>query len=216
MAIAAIIISIVGLGLTFIEIMNFRAQLVQMERQARATLVSSKRMKTVELIIEWNNSVEKIASFVEQIVGKFSEEQCIKLDSKEPFTVSQEIKEDLCDICPSATTDYCKNICKSATGNFIVKGLQLNELRSAVIKYLNNLEVVMLAWKHKIVDSELIEEQYTCFYDIQRKRDALQNFRNIAGNGKSYPSIECFINEVKEKINKSNIVEPRKDVEDML
>ena len=198
------LVSVAGLVVAIIEISNLRGQLTEMKIQTEADIEKSKRKATVEVIREWNNNIIKETSFAERIVEKLDEDQCRCLYAQTSFKVSNEIKKMLCDICPFEGGGYCKEKCESMSGEFEVKDLQLSELRWHIIHYLNNLEVVTIAWKNDVVDREIIEEQFSYLHNPEKGREASKRFRDIAGGGGSYPSIEELIEKIKK--NKGQLI----------
>jgi hypothetical protein len=172
-------------------------QLREMKRQA-------KQKTTVNIMIKWCNAISKETSFAENIVENFTKSQCEALYNREPFDVDIETKEKLCvTLCPNHGKEHDCKKCKE-TKSLEVSDLLLQELRWHIICYLNALETVMIAWKHKSVYDETILEQFSSFYDPSRKRNILEEFRKVAGGGKSYPVINSFCDDLKAKYEKEN------------
>lgn len=192
-------IAVVALIVQSIGIIVIIIQLNLMKKQTHDNLEQSLREKTVEIMTTWSKTVQKETSFAEKIVEQFDEKQCELLYEQKDFQVSTEVKRELCQICPYKNTNTCTE-CKSNSSNLhTVSGLQLTELRWYIISYLNSLESVMIAWQQGIVDREIIEKQFLFLVDPTKKRNALANFRKVAGNGNSYPVIEKFCNILIEK-----------------
>lgn len=74
----------------------------------------------------------------------------------------------------------------------------LNEIRWLIINYLNNLETVFSAWDLNIVDTGVIEKQFSYILNDEKGWDALSQFRKVAGGVQSYPNTEKFISKMKE------------------
>jgi hypothetical protein len=163
---------------------------------------ASKKKEYVDLMIQWSSTIKKETSFAEKIVNKLDETQTRSLYNQEPFKVSKDIKEKLCEICPYKNNSYCSEKCKDVpipNDGFTVSGLQLSELRWYIVQYLNSLESIMLAWQQNIVDREMIEEEFLYLYDPARGGNALKKFREIAGGGNSYPVIGEFYKKLVQK-----------------
>ena len=108
----------------------------------------------------------------------------------------------LCQMCSQndgkTNCDRCQ---PDSRGMYLVEGYRLNELRGNVTKYLNNLEIMALAWQQAIVDRDAIEEQFS-FLHNPGKKSALDNYRKIAGGGKSYPMTSEFYEQIKQNYSK--------------
>lgn len=189
--------------------------LFQINRNRKKQYEQKRREKTVEMIIYYANHVSKETKSVEKIVSTFTDEQCQDLYNCVPFDITEKTKEKICKVCPykqecqkaeqpdttsedSAHTDETSEKepklkpCEKGKNKYYVSDTILYFIRGHIISYLNTLESVLLAWQLGIVVSDVIEEEFI-FLDKKRQRDrALEVFRTIAGNGKSYPAIELF------------------------
>ena len=168
-----------------------------LKEQIEKTHEQERRNNTVNVMFSFVQSIRKETAFAEKIAERLNEEQCRCLYMQQEFTVTADIKRMLCEICPNNKED-CEE-CKKQEGLYIVKDLQLSELRWYVISYLNMLETVMVAWQQGAVDNKIIESEFAYLYNAERGRNALENFRKIAGNGSSFPLVEMFCNELREK-----------------
>lgn len=185
-------------------------QLWQIKTNRKRQFEQSRREKTVEMIIHYAKGISKETKTTEKIVAKLNDEQCQDLYNCTPFTISQNIAEQICAICPQKLK--CKangkgkpKLCQDKDGNYWIKDKMLYFLRGNIVSYLNSLETVMLAWQLGIVDQKAIEEQFL-FLDKKRQRErALETFRTIAGNGHSYPAIEKFYQHLDMKRRKNHL-----------
>ena len=156
-----------------------------------------RRQKTVDVLLEWNKSLERETSFAERIVETFDTEQCRKLFQKEPFKVNEETHKELCEICCNKNVSDCNSCTKDERGDYTVSGRQLLELRWYIISYLNTLETVLIAWQQSAVDRKMIEREFAYLYSAEKGWDVLSAFRTAAGGMKAYPVIDQFILQLK-------------------
>jgi len=161
-----------------------------------------RRQKTIEILIEWNKSLERETSFAEKIVEGFSKEQCIKLFKQESFKVNEEAHKALCQICCNKNVIGCDKCQKDDRGEYTVEDRQLLELRWYIISYLNALEAVLVAWQQGAVDRRIIEREFAYLYSEEKGWDVLSSFRKAAGGAKSYPVIDSFLLKLKENEDK--------------
>ncbi len=173
-------------------------QLIQIKRTRVKQFEQSRREKTMEVVKYYAQNVTPHMKAVEKIVVNLTDDQCKDLYDGIPFEVNDKIGHQICDVCPYVKD--CKlmkssqkaAICGGEKNHFIVKGEILYFLRSSCISYLNTLESVLLAWEMNIVDRDRIEEQFAFLDKKRHKECALEEFRTIAGGGRSYPVIEKF------------------------
>jgi len=162
-----------------------------MKKQMKNEYEKSRREKTVDVIMEWCQTIKKETSTAEYIAGKLNEEQCRALYKKQPFNIDKDMKEVLCQICPLSG-----DACSSCRGSNTVDGIPLDEFRWHVISYLNVLETVMISWQLGIVERTVIEDQFSFLYDKGKGWDALTNMRSVAGG---YPATTAFIEQLAQK-----------------
>lgn len=201
-------------------------QLVVAKNDSRARHDEKRREKTVDYMIKWSDSLRWETTYAVRIVEGFNHEQCANLYNKQPFEVNFETKKELCPICSSYKKSSCKkcfettikpenmahdchvydkNFNDSSSRMYTIDVVQCNEIRWYIIQYLNFLEALLISWKQGIVDRDIIEEQFYFLYDPDSGKDALQSFRNAAGKGKSYPTIEEFCLELRNNKQQTNI-----------
>ena len=180
-------------------------QLWQIKTNRKRQFDQSRREKTVDMIMYYSKNISKETKSIEKIVANFTDEQCQDLYNGTPFRIDQSTKEKICNICPEKSK--CRELsessnlkpCEESTEQYCIKENILYFLRGNIISYLNTLESVLLSWQLGIVDQQAIEEQFL-FLDKKRQRErALEIFRNIAGNGHSYPAIEKFYQHLQKK-----------------
>lgn len=205
-------------------------QMVVSKKDAQARHDEKRREKTVDYMIKWSESLRWETTVALKIVEGFNHNQSQKLYNGQPFEVDKKTKERLCTICPRYLKASCKKClethlqpkcndtsectkCSDETLQnqqnqneiFLVDESQCAEIRWYIIKYLNTLETILISWKEGIVDREIIKEQFYYLYNPENGSDTLQAFRNVAGNGKSYPTIEEFCLELRNSRQQTNI-----------
>lgn len=201
-------------------------QLIVSKQDTRARHDEKRREKTVDYMVKWTECLSWETTYATSIVETFNHQQCVSLYKRIPFQVDYETKKKLCAICSHYMKNTCRNCLGENTSDtsegisikstncdtdrnkeiegtnksihtYTVDVAQCNEIRWYVIKYLNHLEALLISWKQGIVDREIIEEQFFFLYDPISGKDALQSFRNIAGDGKSFPTLEEFCLELR-------------------
>ena len=201
--------------LTLVSLIFACVQLRQIKINRKRQFEQARREKTVEMVLMYIKNSNSQISFIEKIVCQLTDEQCFDLYNSTPFYVDKKIKDQLCEICPyknSCTNDKkeCEGPDKEA--GYYIHGELLYLLRGAIVKYLNSLESVLLAWQLGIVDQSALEEQFAFLDKKRHKERAVETFRNIAGNGKSYPAIEKFYQYLDQK----NAKEAAKSLKEIL
>lgn len=187
-----IILAIIELFIMLISATLVVPQIFLIKKQIKEEHEEHRRENTTNIMHIWCNSLKKEASMAEEVARKLSKEQCRKLYKQEPFTVSKDIKDNICKFCPLSQTEC--NKCGMNSKNRL-EGKILNELRYHVLCYLNMLETVMTSWHLGIVDKKTIEDQFL-FLVTEGKGMALDDFRLAAGG---YPLIESFIDAIKDR-----------------
>jgi hypothetical protein len=73
------------------------------------------------------------------------------------------------------------------------------ELRWLVVRYLNRIEVVFLAWLKSIADKEMIEEEFMPLVDPEEGDHLASRFREGKQNEKAWPATKAFVDEWKKR-----------------
>jgi len=178
--IAAFVLTAVGFWFAFL-------QLKKLNINRNEQIENSKRDKTVEVIMYYHENLTKDLRLAENIVADFDEEQCQSLYSQLPIYVDERTMRALCEMCPM--DEDCR---KEQTGEFRIQGLMLRTLRNNVAKYLSTIESVLLAWQLGTVNRGALEEQLEFLNQKKRRDRALEKYRAVVENGKSYPSIDTY------------------------
>lgn len=171
------------------------------EKRAQEMHEEQRRVQTLGVLNNWSRSIKKETRLSEMIVEELDLKQCKQLYTYTSFNVDEKIYNNICQMC-SRYKPNCTE-CSKTNNTFTVSGPQLTELRGHVTNYLNSLETVAIAWQQGIVDKKMVETQFAYLYNPGSKT-ALENYRKVAGNGKSFPVLAEFYNEIK-KNNEINV-----------
>lgn len=87
------ILAIIGLILVIIE-------LFQVAKTRRRQFEQARREKTVEVVRQYSLGRVKGIKAIENIVANLTDDQCLDLYNGAQFTVSKDLGEKICDICP--------------------------------------------------------------------------------------------------------------------
>ncbi len=199
-----LVVSIIELIIMLCSAILIIPQIFLLKKQIKNGHEEKRRENTVRIMENWCLSVKKDTCIAEQVARKLNRDQCGKLYKHKPFTVSTEIKQEVCRFCPLDLRECEKCSLNKEQGDYVLDGKILTELRWHVITYLNTLETVMVAWHIGAVDRETIEEQFKFLTDPD-KGMTLSEFRHSAGG---FPMIEEFIDEIKSEKPKN----PKKDI----
>lgn len=201
----SLILSLIMATATIIGLVFTCTQLFQIKKNRKKQYEQSRREKTIDMVTMYINSINSQTKATENIVAQLTDDQCQDLYNGISFEVDEKIVNKMCKICPyraECKQDTNKKTkCKNSKGEFVIEGDLLYLLRSSVINYLNTLECVLLSWQLGIVDQKTLEEQFEFLDKKRQKERALEVFRTIAGNGKSYPTIEKFYQYLDQKNN---------------
>ena len=197
------LLSIILTSLTLMATSLIIVQIRLARKHKRDEHEEIRRVKTVEVIMAWSQSLKKETSFANRIVEHFSPDQCTKLYKQEAFEVTEEVMGKICDICQLANTLKCKECKNHEHKKYIIKDLALSELRWYIISYLNMIESVLIAWQMGIVDRKTIEHQFSYLYDPKKQKNVLEAFRNAAGGVERYPAIDAFCKQLQDIKNPS-------------
>ena len=196
------ILSLVIGSINIVSLIFLVIQIGQAKKQKKDAHEELRRIKTVEVVYNWNSNLKKETRLAEKVVESLDSKKCAALYENNPFDVPQDIHDMICQMC-SKDEITCKQCMVNPTGNYTVSGLPLTELRGNVTSYLNNLEIVAMAWRQGVVDKEEIELQFAYLYDPSKK-SALSEYRKVAGGGNSYPDLALLYEKIKN--NKTPIV----------
>lgn len=187
-------------------ILGIAAQFFHSRKELKADHERSRREKTVDILLEWDQRLKKEGALARKIVETFSAEQCREIHAQLPITVNVKLQPLLKQLF---NNDFQPQI--SQINQITLNEAYSSELRWHVITYLNALESVLVAWQYSIVDRDIIEHQFCYLFKPSDGHEGLKHFRVAAGGGDSYPAIEIFASHIKEKrrqklVEKANII----------
>ena len=178
-------------------IIGVAAQFFLFFKELEADHERSRREKTVDILLEWDQRLKKEGALARKIVETFSAEQCREIHAQLPITVNAKLEPLLVQLFDTTF---------SPTNNQItLNEAYSSELRWHVITYLNALESVLVAWQYSVVDRGIIEHQFSYLFKPSDGHEGLKHFRVAAGGGDSYPAIEIFASHIKEERRKKLI-----------
>lgn len=189
------IVSCVISGVGLCSLFLLFKQIKMVKKQNDEHYESIRRENTIKIITEWNNSLKKESRLAEKTVSQFSQEQCVRLYNYNNLCVNHTQFRSICQLCSEDSTTCTK--CKKQNKGYALDKLPETELRGYVVSYLNNLEIVAIAWQQAIVDRKMLEQQFSFLYDETKNKSALETFRKIAGNGRAYPVLKLFYEQIK-------------------
>lgn len=192
---------IISLSFSFLSLLSLILLMLQFfySRQDSKNMHDERRReKTVEIMMQWHTASSKESRMAELIVNDFSSEKCRCLYNNQRFKVRKRTYYKICECCGKPIAQ--KNIFfkkDNTDESYWIEGELLNQLRWNVTSYLNNLEIVFVAYHQGIVDKKIIEAQFSFLYHPEKNKNALSTYRSIAGDGNSYPAIELFIRKLQ-------------------
>jgi hypothetical protein len=157
----------------------------------------SRREKAIELISQWALNMNKRGSAARKLVETLDREKSKLLFNQEPLEIGKKHIGLL-----RAALEAKVN--KIEGDEITLDENQSSELRWQVVTYLNNLESVLSAWRHNIVDREIITEQFRYLVSKTEGHYILEEFRVVAGGSHTYPAIQEFVEHIKTELNKSD------------
>ena len=166
-------------------------------------------------MIEWGKSINQNTYGIKKLCEQLDETQCRHLIHLESFKVDSQWYQEFCQIFypDRPLTDvsdklvYPKSIyCDNCTSEYSLVELKKSEvlkLRWEVTNYLNVVEFVLIAWEGKVVDTEVIEQEFDFLIDRKNGKTLLEVFRMVAGDEETYPAIKAFcLNAARKKEDK--------------
>lgn len=204
------ILSIILSSVSLVSVVILAIQVIVNRKHSDDIHDENRRINTIRAIDTWCASVNQETRLSEKIVQNLPAKECKHLYESESIHVDKLTLKMICKLCPSCPKGL-KNRCKACKldkriGLYTVN-VPIAELRTNVTTYLNSLEIVAIAWQESIVDREILEQQFS-YLDTPGSKTALENYRSVANDGKSYPALNAFYNKIKQ--NNGNGGVPKK------
>lgn len=165
--------------------------------QIRADHDRSRRQNAIDYGAAWvraqsrelTNAV-RIASGLDQAVAQalFEYPKILSYAKPNPIVIDEKLRPHLAAIFDDFAT---------GSGPVELDDIKALELRRLLIAYLNELEIVLSAWRHNVVDAEMIEEQFRFVMGMGHEFIA-QEFFVVAGNS-NFEGISRFVTAMRKK-----------------
>ena len=167
----------------------------------------ARREKAIEVLQFWHQRLSRRSSLARKLVENFTFTQSKQLLDQDLVTKIPIIfKENILSIFPDIELQGKEGIIYSTNSDEICLSSEYSGLlRWEIVSYLNHLETMLSAWHHNVADQEMLEEQLTYLVSSKNNHFLLENFRQAAGDGESYPSIKVFIAYLKNKSEKETL-----------
>lgn len=179
--------AIIGIGLAFWRIYVMRYTFFSDHDRSR-------RLSALDMIKFWTKSLTQKSSLARKLVESFSDDQCQSLSNQNSFNIDSNKKDLLIEYFGKENITESDNLIKLNEG-------QSSILRWEIISYLNQLETVLIAWRHNIADKEILEEEFNYLYKPEKGHTLIEKFR-IATGIDSYPGIKEFVDSLKKQAEK--------------
>jgi len=171
-------------------------QLLFAHKQLKADHERSRRENSVELLLEWTKNVDQNDALARRIVESLSDEETRNLYNQDETKVSIKYKRHLISVLSKKLPN---DDIKEENDCMIITGEDVTKLRWIVMRYLNLLESILVAWQYSIVDRDIIEHQFSYLFVPEHGHEALRRFRIAAGGEKTFPAIEVFTAHIDER-----------------
>lgn len=196
-SIASLISSI---GIIFL-LLQFRLS----NKQFKSDHDRTRRLKTIEIMMEFEKSSEPEISAADRLITSLSIEQCRKIITNQPVSLDKE-KRPLVEAC---LDEYLTRGIQENSNTIVLDVKIITRIRHLIVSYLNMLEIVCVSWQQAIVDRDIIEYQFQFLYRPKEGYKAQEDFRESIGGCKVYPAIEQFLEKLIENYNGSKkIIKP--------
>ena len=179
--------AIIGIGFAFWRIYVMRHTFFSDHDRSR-------RLSALDMIKFWTKSLTQKSSLARKLVESFSDDQCQALSNQISFNIDANKRDLLIEYFGKENIVESNNLIKLNEG-------QSSILRWEIISYLNQLETVLIAWKHNIADKEILEEEFNYLYKPEKGHTLIEKFR-IATGIDSYPGIKEFVDSLKKESEK--------------
>ncbi len=179
-------------SVTALAIIVIIFQTYYLYKQLKSDHERSRRENAVKFLLDWSLNLEQASTLARKFVEELDEENCRKIVKQSPTTVPLDKKNILLG-CLVGITDKLEEIDNSIK----LSEKEVSHIRWLLITYLNKLESILTAYRHGIVDKEMIKEQFKYLVSPENGHYALEKFRKAAGGKNTFPSIYFFVEELK-------------------
>lgn len=193
-------------------------------RQLYAEHERGRREKTVEYLWNWSTNLSPELPRVRKFVEGLSKEDCQKLKHCQSFKVHKDLVGEL-EYLREYMSLFNHNELKNTDQDYHDKPLSRKKkkvnrrvsareatiIRGLAVKYLNQLETLLVGWQYAVLSKDIIEHQFSYLFEEKDANYGLKDFRKVLGGQGTYPAIESFEVVMQEKkhrelVNKANIM----------
>ena len=166
-------------------------QLVLQKRQTAFDHERSRRERTIELFLKWNEFERTEGHLALALAEDFDTTISRAIWAGESTSVHKSRKGTL-ERFLSRQGD--KHDLEIDNENVIITSECSLELRSRIVECMNLLETIFSAGRHGVADQEMIDEQFACLIepDPTRRKTMMKVIREVAGGAAAYPSTTEF------------------------
>ena len=173
-------------------------QLKLMQVQVAADHERSQRENSINYLFEWSKGLQRSSSLARRFVEELDDQQTKALAKEEEFTLSKAHKDLVLGVLSTVPPPTLK---ETAHGIHLDKS-QVAEIRWQVVRYMNILESIFVAARHKVANKEILVEQFDFLFNPKEGHYFLKNFREAMGGAKAYPALSELEEELRARHNK--------------
>lgn len=195
--IASFIAVIATAIVTAVAVVVGAIQLRDLAAAAREDHRRSRREFAISLIQFWAANHRHESQSTRLFVETLDKEQCKLLFDYKPVKIDRSLVPRLLSCLQHSFPDITKD--KALDQNGYIVPAYAAHVRYTVIAYLNSLEVVMIAWHHKIADTDIILREFEFLVKPGEGSAALETFR-VASGLDAFPGINAFVKALRDRV----------------
>ncbi|MEP0985430.1 hypothetical protein [Ekhidna sp.] len=208
-SLGGVVAGITGLILTY--------QLILIRRHFNLNHKAQRVSKSNDMLMFWVERLDRNAGAARSFVEELTLNQCKKLRNNQEFSIvlSSNTEEDknrreyLIEKLRVILGESFNNV-KFQNELVIIEVSESSKINSWATKYLNATEVVMNAYRHNLVESKIIQEEFKWIIHIGKNYRLMYQFREAAGGDKAFPGIYQFVKDMESQLPKGeNPIEDR-------
>ncbi|WP_052438039.1 hypothetical protein [Vibrio campbellii] len=169
----------------------------------------SRRETAINVIKDWNASLDMITPSARKFVQELTYDECKKLVKLESIKVDKKHHNLLTYALSSMPNEMGKLVITN--DEITLDKRQISYLLNLLISHLNDLEVALLTWMNGIADKDIIEHQFKYLVCFNEGTYILEKLREAMAGKATYPAIDSFVEYLQERnkqgqlMNKGNI-----------
>jgi hypothetical protein len=173
-------------------------QLKLMRIQVTADHERSRRENSINYLFEWTKGLLRSSSLARRLVEVLDERQTKALVREEELTLSKFHK----DLVLGVLSAVPPPTLKETADEIHLDKRQVAEIRWQVVRYMNILESIFVAARHKVADKNILVEQFDFLFNPEEGHYFLKKFREAMGGAKAYPALSELEEELKARHDK--------------